>query len=279
MEHQRNQDIWRDRVIVGTIIGATPPAWMASAYEAYRAVVLNPAYPCFYGTQSERLGDIYYSYVDDGCLHHLPETLRTFLAIGTISDRKRRNMALFLDPRRAPRDHEEARAQFWDVLAYLRDHDRQGAATSLDADHPLWEFSFGGSMMFVVGASPTYLSRHSRNLGDGMVLLFQPREVFIDPLNGRPIEMEARARIRERLQAWDGMAAHPDLGVYGDPSNREWRQYFLPDDNQPVRGQCPFAHGPAARPADAISERSEKAGVLVAGPEAGLVLAAKPVSA
>jgi hypothetical protein len=28
--------------------------------------------------------------------------------------------------------------------------------------------------------------------------------------------------------------------MYGDAENREWKQYFLPDDNDPVRGACPF---------------------------------------
>jgi FPC/CPF motif-containing protein YcgG len=36
------------------------------------------------------------------------------------------------------------------------------------------------------------------------------------------------------------MPHHDSLGVYGAPGNREWTQYFLPDDNAPVRGTCPL---------------------------------------
>jgi hypothetical protein len=73
-----------------------------------------------------------------------------------------------------------------------------------------------------------------------MVMLFQPRSVFVDAVTKRAIGTQARAEVRRRLLAWDGIPHHPDLGVYGDPENREWKQYFLPDDQEPVKGECPF---------------------------------------
>jgi uncharacterized protein len=36
------------------------------------------------------------------------------------------------------------------------------------------------------------------------------------------------------------MPVHPDIGFYGDFINREWKQYALPDDNEPESGTCPF---------------------------------------
>jgi FPC/CPF motif-containing protein YcgG len=36
------------------------------------------------------------------------------------------------------------------------------------------------------------------------------------------------------------MTVHPDIGFYGDHRNREWKQYALPDDNEPEMGACPF---------------------------------------
>ena len=42
------------------------------------------------------------------------------------------------------------------------------------------------------------------------------------------------------MLAYDGMPVHPDIGFYGDAANREWKQYALPDDNEPERGTCPF---------------------------------------
>jgi uncharacterized protein len=36
------------------------------------------------------------------------------------------------------------------------------------------------------------------------------------------------------------MTVHPDIGFYGNIGNREWKQYALPDDNEPEAGGCPF---------------------------------------
>jgi uncharacterized protein len=98
--------------------------------------------------------------------------------------------------------------------------------------------------MFVVGASPTYQHRRSRNLGPGVVLVFQPRALFIDPATSQPIAASVRQRIHKRMMAYDGMAVHPDIGFYGNVGNREWKQYALPDDNEPEAGVCPFQARP-----------------------------------
>ncbi len=103
--------------------------------------------------------------------------------------------------------------------------------------------------MFVVGASPTYQRRRSRNLGPGMVLVFQPRSLFIDPATSQPIAASVRQRIHKRMLAYDGMTVHPDIGFYGNLGNREWKQYALPDDNEPETGTCPFhTRAPRKRP-------------------------------
>jgi uncharacterized protein len=82
--------------------------------------------------------------------------------------------------------------------------------------------------------------RHSRNLGPGMVLLFQPRSVFVDTITNKVIGREARNQVRKRLETWDEIPAHPDLGFFGDPGNLEWKQYFLDDGNTPADDRCPF---------------------------------------
>jgi hypothetical protein len=72
------------------------------------------------------------------------------------------------------------------------------------------------------------------------VLLFQPRSVFVDTITNKVIGREARNQVRKRLETWDEIPAHPDLGFYGDPGNLEWKQYFLDDANLPVDDRCPF---------------------------------------
>ena len=94
--------------------------------------------------------------------------------------------------------------------------------------------------MFVFAAAPSYAHRTSRNVGPGLVLLFQPRNVFDGIEGGTPRGMAARQIIRSRLNRWDTVPVHPDLGDYGDPSNSEWRQYFIPDGHRRLAEKCPL---------------------------------------
>jgi FPC/CPF motif-containing protein YcgG len=45
-----------------------------------------------------------------------------------------------------------------------------------------------------------------------------------------------RQNIHKRMLAYDGMPVYPDIGFYEDLGNREWKQYALPDDNEPESG-------------------------------------------
>src|SRR5262249_52924049 len=114
-------------------------------------------------------------------------------------------------------------------------------AAKVGPSDPAWEFTAFDTEMFVVGCSPSYANRRSRNLGPGIVMLFQPRRVFVDLVTKKAISAEARDEVRRRLVEWDrGFLHHPDLGVYGDAKNLEWKQYFLDDENEPATGECPF---------------------------------------
>jgi FPC/CPF motif-containing protein YcgG len=231
---------WQKRLIRGNRHWDGPiPGWLAEAWQAFERNVSDTAYPCFFGTQALRANAIHYSFVDGGDAAHLPETLHHFLH--ACRDHPLANFAVFFEP--VPGlDHEDAGQRFWDVLALLHAHDPDPAddPAAEDPDNPLWEFAFSGVQMFVVGASPTYRNRASRNLGAATMMLFQPRDVFDIGNLGKDSGDQARRLIRKRLLAWDGMPHHPALGTYGDSENREWKQYFLPDDNEATVGRCPL---------------------------------------
>lgn len=231
---------WKRRLIRGRGQWDGPiPAWLAEAWQAFERNVGDPAYPCFFGSQALRADAIHYSFVEHGGPTHLPETLRHFLH--ACRDHPLANFAVFFEPVR-DLSHADAAARFWDTLVMLQAHDsdQAGEFAGADPDTPLWEFAFAGVQMFVVGASPTYRNRASRNLGAAMVMLFQPRDVFDIGNLGKNSGEQARTLIRKRLFAWDGVAHHPALGTYGDPDNREWKQYFLPDGNEEPAGRCPL---------------------------------------
>lgn len=230
---------WTARILNEGLDASPLPAWWSEAYRRYRETLEQPEYPCFFGQAAERRGEMFYAFDGDRA-EVARATMRRFVALGRDAALVRHSLAMFCAPDPAPASHAEFLQRFWRILRQLHDAD-DAPMQPADPDDPLWEFSFDGRKMFVVGTSPTYRRRRSRAIGREIVLLFQPREVFIDPATGAPISADIRRQIHARMLAYDGMPVHPDIGFYGDPRNREWKQYCLPDDNAPVGGRCPFA--------------------------------------
>ncbi len=259
---------WTSRVIAGcrTGVAAHPPSWLAGSYETLREQVMHPDYPCFFGTMAERRGEMFYAYVNGKDIRELPATMRTFAMLASQPQYRRNNIAVFFEPDREPLTHEAYQRLFWETLQHLHDVDPDPEADNQpDPSQEEWEFSFAGVQMFVVCALPSFKVRHSRNLGPGMVLLFQPRSVFVDTITNKVIGREARNQVRKRLETWDDVSAHPDLGFYGDPGNLEWKQYFLTDENVAAEDRCPFLKRKKAQAAS--SEAQVKARGNVYAPQ------------
>jgi uncharacterized protein len=237
---------WTDRILEQGKLGIpVNDGWKLAAYEQYKTRLRAPDYPCFFGQTGEARGEMLYTFVAQGGLNEFVIDMRAFVSLIGGPAHERSSMVAFFEPDPSITDHPSFIARFWQVLQFLHDHDR-APAIERTPDDPLWEFSFQRCEMFVVGASPTYQLRRSRNLGPGVVLVFQPRKLFMDPATSQPIAATVRQRIHKRTLAYDGMSIHPDIGFYGNLSNREWKQYALPDDNRPETGGCPF-HTRASR--------------------------------
>lgn len=230
---------WTERVLDQGTLETPEDRWKIDAYEEYKASVCKPDYPCFFGQSGELRGEMLYTFVARNGFDELAKSMKQFVNLIGTSPYERASLIAFFEPDPSITDHMSFVARFWQALQFLHGYDEK-AAMERTADHPLWEFSFLGCEMFVVGASPTYQRRRSRNLGPGMVLVFQPRSLFIDPMTARPIAAPVRHRIHQRMLTYDGMPVHPDIGFYGEATNHEWKQYALPDDNEPERGTCPF---------------------------------------
>jgi FPC/CPF motif-containing protein YcgG len=239
---------WTSRILDQGQLEKTPPektfndSWKLDAYEQYRAKLRAPDYPCFFGQSGEARGEMLYTFVAKGRLNELLSNMREFVSLIGTPAHERSSLVAFFEPDPSLTDHGSFVARFWQVLRFLHEYDPD-PGLERTPDHPLWEFSFQCCEMFVVGASPTYRRRRSRNLGPGMALIFQPRSLFIDPTTSQPIAASVRQRIHKRMLAHDGMPVHPDIGFYGELINREWKQYALPDDNEPASGSCPFHMG------------------------------------
>ncbi|MEQ5838803.1 YqcI/YcgG family protein [Paraburkholderia acidicola] len=234
---------WKSRIIDGRATGASvqPPAWLDDSYAMLREQVMHPEYPCFFGTMAEKRGEMFYGYVNGKDISGLAATMQTFSELASLPQYRKNNIAVFFEPDQQPLAHEAYQQFFWHALQHLHNVDPDPEADhQYEPSHEDWEFSFAGVQMFVVCACPSFQVRHSRNLGPGMVLLFQPRSVFVDTITNKVIGREARNQVRKRLETWDDIGAHPDLGFYGDPGNLEWKQYFLTDENVRAEDRCPF---------------------------------------
>ncbi len=233
-----------ERVLLQDSLGASvyAPDWLIQSHAIFCQSLVNPAYPCHLGTAAEKQGELLVTYIEGNKREHLPQTLSAFLRISAAHPSQRYVLALFCEPECEPRGLDYYETMFWKLMQFLHDNDPKPwpEGQPIDPCDPHWEFTFDGTPMFVFEAAPAYQRRHSRNLGPSLVVLFQPRRVFDDIEGGTPAGIKTRKRIRERLIAWDHMETHPDMGSYGDPSNYEWKQYFLPDDNTPVTAQCPL---------------------------------------
>jgi FPC/CPF motif-containing protein YcgG len=231
---------WTNRVLAQGEVGIDPQeSWKIEAYEQYKMRLRTADYPCFFGQTAEARGEMLYTFIEAAQLDEIVGNTRRFVHLLDTPEFERASLTAFFKPDPTLQDHSSFVARFWQVLRYLHEHDSSPARGRTPED-PLWEFSFEECEMFVVGTSPTYRLRRSRNLGPGMALIFQPRRLFIDPTTSQPIAADVRHRIHKRMLAYDGMPVHPDIGFYGDARNREWKQYALPDDNAPEQGTCPF---------------------------------------
>lgn len=218
------------------------PGWYGRALARFRAEIGDRDYPCYFGRRALQLDELYCSYAEGGKLERLAGQLREFLDFAATQPNRRNVFAAFFPPEEGQKDHDHYERSFWDVLQYLHDHDARPWPEDIPGrpEEPEWEFSFHGTAMFVFAAAPTHLMRRSRNLGPGMLMLFQPRRVFRGIEGGTPAGSAARRRIRDKLLRWDSIESHPVMGSYGDPSNFEWKQYFIADAADPSGETCPL---------------------------------------
>jgi uncharacterized protein len=229
---------------------ADEPEWYRRALTSFRLNVGQTEYPCHFGRNAIERGELFTTWIETGGHDALAPALAAFLDYSQPTPELRQVLSVFVEPDGTPRSHTDYGRLFWQLLRLLNDADTEPWPQDMPAtpEHPDWEFTFHGTPMFVFAATPTHSVRRSRNLGDCLILLFQPRNVFAGIEGGTPAGIAARRRIRQRLTAWDGADAHPSMGNYGDPSNFEWKQYFIAEDDSDVFATCPLAAVPTRHP-------------------------------
>lgn len=238
------------RTLLTEITLGDVPEWGLESAGSLLATVLSDGrlFPCTFAVAAARKKALRLGFVDGAGDREgwaaLPDLLRGYLTIYRTLSRETSLVVLFRpQPEDARTSVGEFRNRFWDVLKYLAAKDSQPWPADLpdDPEDARWEFAFHGVPIFVVCNTPAHRARQSRH-ADGFMITFQPRWVFEGLEPDSPRGAAARRTIRARLRAYDEVSASPHLGNYGDPGNREWRQYFLDDANESTGAdqRCPF---------------------------------------
>src|SRR5579862_880853 len=226
---------------VAEVEAAQLAPWAAAAYDEVRDKVLDEAFPCTFGTVAQRRGEILYAFIG-------PDDLRNALIAYTDFLRPLEPVVASLTPMAVvmpPIEGFEERDYFqygWTLLQGLHDEDAHTWPDRIpkDPDDPKWSYCFGGLPLFVNFKTPAHVKRRSRKTEHSFMLLFQSRDGF-DVVAGDSVQgRRARDLIRKKLAAYDAVPVYPELAHYATAANREWRQYFVPEDNAPLARECPF---------------------------------------
>ncbi|WP_276255979.1 YqcI/YcgG family protein [Halomontanus rarus] len=227
------------------------PDWVASHWETFRDGLLgerngNP-FPCYFGAESIRDGEPLYTAVpstsDKDALLELGRTLLEYLeSYRDHSDRA--SLVTFFRPPARPLSEAEYHDALWHILQFLHVHDPEPwpADIPTDPDDPYWEFCFGGEPMFPTCRAPFYDTYESRRCPIGLEITFQPRALFegLNVTADTPAGQHAREVIQGRLEDYDGVCPHADLGDWGVDGDREWVQYMLREDDDRAPTACPI---------------------------------------
>lgn len=220
------------------------PDWLLKEYATFRKIVTDKSFPCYFGMAAELGGDLRYAYVTQKDWTNLPHAMKHFLKLFTNPKHKRHGLFVFVEPFDVEGSLEDYRKQFWEILQYLHEVDEIEWPTESprDPDHYLWDFHFHGEPIFAFANAPAYKQRRTRDLGNSMVLGFQPRKIFKNLEGTEKGGIMSREKVRDRVEVWDQLPKHPDISHFGDPTHNEWKQFFIGDDSEPITNKCPFSH-------------------------------------
>ena len=225
------------------------PDWLAEHYRTFRESMLGERdgspFPCYFGIEVEREGDLLYaaceSTSDPAALLRFRDVLLEYLE-SYADHADRAPLAVFFAPFGEDATEADYHEALWHVLEFLHVHDPEPWPEEIptDPDDPYWEFCFGGEPLFPTSRAPFYDDRMSRYSPVGLEVTFQPRAVFDGITADTEAGERARDAIRSRMEAYDGVCPHADLGDWGAEGDREWRQYLFREDDAESPDECPL---------------------------------------
>ncbi len=237
--------VQREAILVSPEDGQPAPPWVQDHYRDFHEFVAGEKrpHPCTFGVAAEKSYKLRYSYVEQEEISHAQElarTLRAFQALApSIGGRPALIVFVDIQPDLGAAEQE---ATFWNLLQSLHHHDDAPWPATIppDVGHPLWQFCFAGEPWFINGHGTAYQNRLSRSSRKGMFLVLQTHANLTGIVGHNPVAEAIRRDIRQAVRKYDLIDVSPDFTIYGDPAGREWKQYWLADDNDPRTGTCPL---------------------------------------
>ncbi|MCL6571082.1 MAG: YqcI/YcgG family protein [Bacillus sp. (in: Bacteria)] len=224
--------------------------WKKDAFEKFGEILADDQklFPCIPATLGQKLNRFHYGFVscpyEESSAKQLACLLEDYSKCYRVTEHYSSliifyELSLEISKNRSVEHYQQL---FWGQLNQISelDHVEWPSHIPTDPYDPLWEFCFHGEQYFIYCATPSHKNRMSRYFPYFM-LAITPRFV-LESFHSAPSHAEKiKRKIRKRLADYDSILVHPDLNIYGQKDNFEWKQYFLPDDDTtPLK--CPFNH-------------------------------------
>ena len=154
-------------------IGAVP-TWGPACLDDLVGTLLSvdSPFPCTFAVAAAKKRSLRFGFVDDlddeDTWEPLAKIVSSYLDVyRTLSQDT--SLVVFFRPDREPRAITDYHKKFWAVLQFLHERDPAlwPAAIPSDPEHPMWEFSYGGTPIFVVCNTPAH---EVRRIGVGIPL-------------------------------------------------------------------------------------------------------------
>ncbi|HGM5582446.1 TPA: YqcI/YcgG family protein [Pseudomonas putida] len=220
--------------------------WTYKTIEHFKEIVGNPGFPCLFGRKAVAAATchILFARADDSAndiARGLADYVRTIAPI-PLKQRIGNPLLVFLETT-ADGTLAEQQALAWKILQQVHARDPQPWPQDVPRDphDTQWSFCFAGMPLFINMSFPAHRQMKSRNLGNSIAFVINPRESFDEVASsGTESGQRIRARIRERVAQYNNGVIPDSLGFFGQDDNFEWKQYQLQEAGSLKPSRCPF---------------------------------------
>lgn len=222
------------------------PLWMVNSYAEITERLSDSNFPCLFGRHAWKMETVLFSFISKKRRNEdLISSLSKLTKDTKIKKEEERLysplLCVFEDTNFKSIEEEQSFA--WEQIQYLHDRDIGEWPDSIPEDPECseWTFCFNNIELFINVSCPGHKKIRSRNLGNNIVFVINPRKHFDIVANvNDPKGVKIREKIRSRVRVYNDDESPLELGFYGDNNNREWKQYALHEPGSAVLVSCPL---------------------------------------